>query len=164
MKRIFTWSKSHGKCWEKRFLKFIHEIEISHLFEQDTVCVANTVKLCKSKLIERDKVKWKTNLFNDVGHANGNKLRTYRQYETELQIESYVKLSLHRDHRRILSMFRCGNLPLHMETGRFARPKFPAEQRTCFHCEDTVEHDLHFLIDCPFYDDIRRQMSNKAQL
>ena len=42
VKRIFTWSKSHGKCWEKRFPKFIHEIELSHLLEQDTVCVANT--------------------------------------------------------------------------------------------------------------------------
>ena len=48
VKRIFTWSKSHGKRWEKRFLKFIHEIELSHLFEQDIVCVANTVELCKS--------------------------------------------------------------------------------------------------------------------
>ena len=122
------------------------------------------VKLCKSKLIERDKVKWRTNLFNDVGYANGNKLRTYRLYKTELQIESYVKLSLHRNHRRILSMFRCGNLPLHIETGRFARPKLPVEQRTCFHSEDTVEHELHFLIDCPFYDDIRQKMFRKAQL
>ena len=91
-KTSFTWLKSHGKCWEKRFLKFIHEIELSHLFEQDTVCVANTVKLCKSKLIERDKVKWKTNLFNDVGHANGNKLKSYRLYKTELQPESFGQL------------------------------------------------------------------------
>ena len=131
-------------------LKFTHEIGLSHLFEQDTICVANTVKLCRSKLIDRDMVKWRTNLFNDVGHTNGNKLRTYRLYKTELQPESYVQLSLQRDHRRILSMFRCGNLPLHIETGRFARPKLPVEQRTCFHCEDTVEHELHFLIDCPF--------------
>ena len=87
VRRSSTWSKSHGKCWEKGFLKFIHEIELSHLFEQDTVCAANTIKLCKSKLIERDKVKWSTNLFNDVGHANDNKLRTYRLYynKTELQ-------------------------------------------------------------------------------
>ena len=33
VKRIFMWSKSNGKCWEKRFLKFIHGIELSHLFE-----------------------------------------------------------------------------------------------------------------------------------
>ena len=61
-------------------------------------------------------------------------------------------------------MLRCGNLPLHIETGRFARPKLPVEQRTCFHCIDSVEDELHFLIDCPFYDDTRRKMFHKAQL
>ena len=61
-------------------------------------------------------------------------------------------------------MFRCGNLPLHVETGRFARPKLPVEQRTCYHCIDSVEDELHFLIDCPFYDDMRRKMFHKAQI
>ena len=61
-------------------------------------------------------------------------------------------------------MFRCGNLPLHIETGRYARPKLPVEQRTFFHCIDTSEDELHFLIDCPFYDDIRRNLFRKAQL
>ena len=74
------WSKSNGKCWEKRFLKFIHGIRLSHLFEQDTVCVANTIKVCKAKLIEMDRLMWKMNLFNDEGPPNGNKLRTYRLY------------------------------------------------------------------------------------
>ena len=164
VKRIFIWSKSHGKCWEKRFLKFINDIELSHLFDQDTVCVAHIIKLCKSKLVEKDKSLWRTNLFNDNGHQNGNKLRTYRLYKTDLETECYVTLSLQRDHRRILAMFRCGNLPLHIETGRYARPKLPVEQRTCFHCIDTIEDELHFLIDCPFYDDIRRNLFRKAQL
>ena len=43
VKRIFIWSKSNGMCWEKMFLKFIHGIWLSHLFEQETVCVANTI-------------------------------------------------------------------------------------------------------------------------
>ena len=61
-------------------------------------------------------------------------------------------------------MFRFGNLPLHIETGRFAHPKLPVEQITCFHCIDSVEDELHFLINCPFYDDMRRKMFHKAQL
>ena len=74
-------------------------------------------------------------------------------YNTELQTESYVKLSFQKDHRRILSMFRCGNLPLPIETVRFVRPKLPVE-----HCEDIVEYDYHF------YDAIRQNMFHKAQL
>ena len=107
---------------------------------------------------------WKMNLFNDAGHPNGNKLRTYRQYKSDLETELYVKLAIQRDHCRILAIFRCGNLPLHIETGRFARPKLNVEQRTCFHCIDSVENELHFLIDCPFYDDMRRKLFHKAQL
>ena len=122
VKNIFTWSKTHGRCWEKRFLKFAQDIGLLHLFEQTTVSVTDAIKLCKSRLIEIDKQTWRTNLFNDADHENGNKLRTYRLYKHELQLESYVKIPLQRDHRRILAMFRCGNLPLHIETGRFARP------------------------------------------
>ena len=87
---LAMWSKSNGKCWEKRFLKFIHGIGLSHLFEQDTVCVAKTIKVCKAKLIEMDKLMWKINLFNDERHPNGNILRTYRLYQSDLETELYV--------------------------------------------------------------------------
>ena len=95
------WSKSNGKCREKGILKLIHGIGQSDLFEQDTVCVANTIKVCKAKLIKKDKLMWKMNLFNDEGHPNGNKLRTYRLYKSDLETELYVKLAIQRDHRRI---------------------------------------------------------------
>ena len=38
------------------------------------------------------------------------------------------------------------------------------EQRACFHCIGSVEDELHFLIDCPLYDDMRCKMVHKAQL
>ena len=41
---------------------------------------------------------------------------------------------------------------------------YPWNKRTCFHCIETIEDELHFLIDCPFYDDIRRNLFRKAQL
>ena len=164
VKIIFNWSKSHGRCWEKRFLKSMQELGLVDLFERNYIDVGNTIKIIKTVLIDKDKEKWKSDVFNDDGHINGNKLRTYRLYKSHLQTETYVKLPLQRDHRRILAMFRCGNLPLHIETGRFANPKIPVEQRTCFHCPQSVENELHFLIECPFYDDLRRKMLHKAQL
>ena len=44
------------------------------------------------------------------------------------------------------------------------KPKTPIDQRTCFHCPNSVENEIHFLIECPFYDDIRRKMLHKAHL
>ena len=164
VKSIFKWSKSHGKCWEKRFIRFAQENDLLHLFQHNSCNIDIMIKTCKSKLIEKDKEKWKLQLFNDDGHANGNKLRTYRLYKSDIQTETYVKIPLQRDHRHILSMFRCGNLPLHIETGRFAKPKTPIDQRTCFHCPNSVENEIHFLIECPYYDDVRRKMLHKAQL
>ena len=96
-------------------------------------------------------------MFYDSGQINGNKLRTFSLYKIEIQKETNVKFPITRDHCHILAMVRCGNLPLHI-----ARPKIPVDQRTCIHCNDTVEDELHFLIDCPFYDDIRRKLFKKA--
>ena len=80
------------------------------------------------------------------GIQTGTNLEHTDYYKANLETELYIKLAIKRDHRRILAMFRCGNLPLHVETGRFARPKLPVE-----HCINSVEDELHFLIDCPFY-------------
>ena len=129
VKKIFKWSKSHGTCWEKRFIRFPQEIGLLHLFELSSCEVSNIIKACKSKLIEKDKEKWKSQLFNENRHVNGNKLTTYRLYKTDLQAETYVKLPLQRDHRRILSMFRCGNSPLYIETVRFAKSNRKAMNR-----------------------------------
>ena len=61
-------------------------------------------------------------------------------------------------------MFRCGNLPLYIETGRYARPKIPLNERTCFHCKAAVENEIPFFLECPFYDDLRRKLFKKANL
>lgn len=163
IKQIFTWSNSHGKCWERRFVNFVNDLGLSNIFDHDTISVQTAINLCKTKLIIKDQEKWKSSLFNDKGQINGNKMRTYRLYKKKIEAETYVKIPLSRDHRRILAMFRCGNLPLHIETGRYARPKLPVEQRTCFLCTDGIENEIHFLIECPFYDDIRRKLFQKAQ-
>ena len=55
---VFTWSKSHGNCGEKRFLKFTYEIGLSNLFEHSYINVASTLKLDKLILIEKGKTNW----------------------------------------------------------------------------------------------------------
>ena len=80
VKSIFRWSKSHGKCWEKRIIRFAQENDLLHLFQHNSCNIDIMIKTCKSKLIEKDKEKWKLQLFNDNGHANGNKLRNIFRY------------------------------------------------------------------------------------
>ena len=61
-----------------------------------------------------------------------------------------------RENRRLLAMFRAGSLPLAIETGRYSRPQIPLEQRICAHCgKNEIENEMHFLIECSLYDDLR---------
>ena len=73
-------------------------------------------------------------LFNDRNLINCNKLRTYGCFTSRLITEDYVKLNIPRHDCRILSMLRCGTLPLHVENGRWCRPVKPLDQRICTYC------------------------------
>ena len=50
------------------------------------------------------------------------------------------------------------------ETGRYKKPKVPLNNRICNLCTDNViEDEIHFLLCCDFYSDIRRPLLAKAQ-
>ena len=69
--------------------------------------------------------------------------------------ETYVSRLGHRPYRRVMTLFSAGSL-LSIETGRYARPPVPVENRLCVVCnENCVESEKHFLLDCPLYDDLR---------
>ena len=54
-------------------------------------------------------------------------------------------------------MFRCSILPLRLETGRFVGE--PEYQRICKMCDSgQVENELHFLVECQFYNELRNQL------
>jgi hypothetical protein len=63
---------------------------------------------------------------------------------------------LNRSNRRVLANFRSGSLPLAIETGRYAKPKVPLNERICTYCnKNCVEDEMHFLMECEFYSDLR---------
>jgi hypothetical protein len=68
-----------------------------------------------------------------------------------------VKLNLRKYERSLLSQFRCGILPLRVETGRYVGE--PVETRLCKFCNlNTVEDEKHFLLSCELYDVIRQNV------
>jgi hypothetical protein len=107
---------------------------------------------------------WHQALWNDRNNrVNGNKLRTYRLFKDTLEVEPYLLLNQHRFQRRSLAMFRIGVLPLEVETGRYARPATPLDQRICQLCNShAVEDEKHFLLQCPLYEDQRQALLQRA--
>ena len=59
-------------------------------------------------------------------------------------------MNLHKNERSKFAQFRCGVLPLRIETGRFVGVK--PEDRLCHLCNNnTQENETPFLLDCSLY-------------
>ena len=102
-----------------------------------------------------DVQEWKNQLLTEHARTgNGrNKLRLYKLYKEEYKEESYLRIPISRGHRSAFAKLRCGVAPLRVETGRYEN--IPFKDRLCFNCLDTVEDEIHVLLECPLYCDIR---------
>ena len=62
-------------------------------------------------------------------------------------------------HRAAFAKFRCGVAPIRIETGRFEN--LDVNQRPCLFC-NVVEDEIHVILDCSAYDDLRNNLFIKA--
>ena len=89
------------------------------------------IEQLQNKLFDDFKSEWNRKLLSDnsIGNNNGgNKLRTYRLFKHDYQVEFYVKANfIPRGNRSVLAKFSTGVAPLRVETGRYA--SLPVEQR-----------------------------------
>ena len=89
----------------------------------------------------------------------GNKLRTYACFKHEFTFSTYLSEVSNELHRRLLTKFRLGVCPLRIETGRYEiRNKVkgvPVSERVCPVCNVGVEDEIHFLLVCPRYNQLR---------
>ena len=75
--------------------------------------------------------------------------------KTNYGLENYIAFNLSRQEISYLAQFRCGILPLRVETGRFKNE--PLSERKCTFCDqESVEDEFHFILHCPKYN-IERQ-------
>ena len=109
-------------------------------------------------------LKWNNtiNSVNGTSNSGGNKLRTYKLFKQSYGTEHYCNLILPRNHRSAFSRFRCGVAPIRLETGRYER--LPEAERVCPFCSSEIENEIHVMLNCPLYDDIRYNLFEKAKL
>ena len=82
-----------------------------------------------------------------------SKLRTYALLKTRIGMEEYLTEIRNTAIRKQLSKFRLSNHTLAIEVGRH-QGVHPC-QRYCNFCDEVVECEMHFLINCPTYDHLR---------
>lgn len=101
-------------------------------------------------------------------NINGSsKLKLYRSYKNTIELEPYLNIIRQKQHRSILSKFRCSSHQLEVETGRHSSEYIERENRICQYCLRernlrTVEDEYHFLIMCPLYNEIRIKYLSSA--
>ena len=157
--KIFEWCEQNAgqRCKTSNF--------IINTMLRDAGVIINDVsnyKVIKDQIAEflfsRFKSEWSADK-NRMNARNGNgrnKLRAYRQYKQEFKSETYLKYSMSRAHRSAYAKFRCGVVPIRIETGRYERLNY--NDRTCFHCIDKIENEQHVLLNCPVYQPLRESL------
>ena len=85
---------------------------------------------------------------------NTPKLRTYKLFKESFKTEQYVNINMSKHERSMMAQFRCGILPLRIETGRYIGEA--VDNRLCRMCaENCIEDEMHFLLSCSKYNHIR---------
>ena len=150
-KQIFKWDLLSGQSWGREIENIFEEAGLQYIFRNKLKC---SLKQIKSILFVNYKQKWAEEIWLKP------KLRTYCLIKSTFQSEPYVTLNLTRYQRSVCAQFRCGILPLALETGRFH--SIPEEDRKCCLCHlDVVENEIHFLLYCPLYHPGRHVLFSK---
>ena len=85
-----------------------------------------------------------------------SKLRTYGLLKKQIGIEKYLYEITNPIIRHSCTKFRLSNHTLKIETGR--HNNIPKELRFCPFCPNSIESEIHFLIECHTYKTLRHEM------
>ena len=89
------------------------------------------------------------------------KLILYKNWKKDLIFENYLCMKYDRHLISNITRLRLGVLNLRVETGRFVqRRMIERVKRICWLCCDGIEDEIHFLLMCPVYVDLREKLFN----
>jgi len=158
-KRVFLW------CYRYPVNNWCGEIR-NLAVALDMINVYDSVSLFN---LDEVKIKYRSMMSNEwiTEIQSKPKLRTYRHFKDNFEVEPYVKYHVPKASRSIFAQFRMGILPLCIETGRFKRilvndtgmyRNLNVNERTCNVCNlNMVEDEKHFLFYCNTYAFERQQ-------
>jgi hypothetical protein len=152
-RKIFDYDyRSNGNTWCSEIKQILCEVNLSAHYDTKT---AADLKEVEDILFSKYKEEWSNNI------KTVSKLRTYIKFKSDYNTEKYLLANLTKVERSHLAQFRCGILPLRVETGRFVG--LNQNDRLCQICHNNeVEDESHFLLKCSAYQDIRDNLLYRA--
>ena len=152
--QVFLWDLRYGTrpgTWAYSAKHILNEIGQPDVFDNINPCCIDEANVL---LTEADHVNW------DMSRYESDKLRYYNLFKSNKSTEDYITLNISKYHRSLFAQFRCGILPLQIEVGRYRNIEL--SKRICDVCNNAVEDEIHFLCQCPLYNDIRNQLFRQA--
>ena len=159
-KRIFEWCNFKGnsncKNWCYTVKKKFEDLRLNGFADnQGRLRKKMYVNAAEEVLARSEERAWldiivKEQAVTGRGH---NKLRTYRLMKRTYETEQYCLPRLPIKHRSAFAKFRCGVVPVRIETGWYERLEL--NRRICPLCRNGIEDEIHVMLHCPVYSNLR---------
>ena len=144
-----------------------------HIISNDPNCLTSLALQTSINLATSGHKSWAFLIRNQLAHlgcaqgatpSGGSKLRAYRLIKHDVTVcEPYLALITNPKARSALTKFRLSDHKLHIESGRHCNPPKPVEERLCKICNNqVVEDEIHFLLNCSHYCDLRSPLMQQA--
>ena len=157
-KAVYNYLHQHNLQWIKEVKEIFMIINCTDIF-QENIPIINFKEFKEyavCQLISLNRAQWLRNV------ANKPKLHLYATYKSQNSTESYCKVNLTRSQRSYIAKLRLGVLPINVEIGRYSG--IPRNERFCLMCNNNeVEDEIHVMLKCPSYDDLRKPLIEHAQ-
>ena len=91
-------------------------------------------------------------------------MRNYGLCKTSFQEEEYLIRNINRrDHRYAFTKLRLSAHKLEIEMGRYApiKNRKDPKNRICRFCKNGCEDEEHFMVICPLYNKLRKDLYNE---
>ena len=151
-KQIFLWDYTQPHGWSSEIKKVYTEMGLGQNFEEKQFI---DLRIVDNKIVEIMGNDWKEQVNNKP------KLRTYKLFKKEFKPSNSVFIN-NRVKRSLISKFRMGILPIAIETGRWRGMEL--QNRVCEICGNgDIEDEMHFLLKCAVYDDLRLDVFEKCK-
>jgi hypothetical protein len=149
--------KTHKWC--KNIHETLKDLDMEEVWTKNTMTeeeMRSWRYTIKEKIREKEERQWKERM------QQKPKLRTYQILKTKLQYEHYLSMR-DKEARQVITRLRGGTNELRIEKGRYAittrdRPLERCERRCMICCNGEIEDEMHFMLDCDVYDDLRERM------
>ena len=139
-------NRSNANSWTNQIKDILYNLNLSEYWENQLVeNETNFLYIVESKLIEISDNKWAACI------ARSNRYSVYRTFKLYRFKEDYLKIIRTRKLRKLVTCFRLGVSDIFVHRNRFDNNA----QFVCPLCTEYEEDEVHFLLQCPVFHDMR---------